>query len=52
MERKLRLGTLFYDMLDMHKPTSFSAVNSDNYFVMVNECLKLVKVDDALALQP
>ncbi|KAL5075239.1 hypothetical protein RYX36_014223 [Vicia faba] len=40
---------LFDQMLDNHTPPNFQAVNSDTFNVMVNECFKLGKVDEAVA---
>ncbi|CAJ2676277.1 unnamed protein product [Trifolium pratense] len=40
---------LFDQMLDNHTPPNFQAVNSDTFNVMVNECFKLGKIDEAVA---
>ncbi|XP_075520652.1 LOW QUALITY PROTEIN: pentatricopeptide repeat-containing protein At1g10270 [Primulina tabacum] len=39
---------LFNDMLDDHTPPTFQAVNSDTFNMMVNECLKEGKVEEAM----
>ncbi|XP_073124075.1 pentatricopeptide repeat-containing protein At1g10270-like [Henckelia pumila] len=39
---------LFNDMLDDHTPPTFQAVNSDTFNMMVNECFKEGKVEEAM----
>jgi len=47
--KKTEAWDLFHDMLDNHTPPTFHGVDSDIFVLMVDECLKLGKVDEALA---
>ncbi|XP_004503478.1 pentatricopeptide repeat-containing protein At1g10270-like [Cicer arietinum] len=47
--KKTEAWALFDQMLDNHTPPNFQAVNSDTFNVMVNECYKLGRVDEAVA---
>jgi len=47
--KKTEAWDLFHDMLDNHTPPTFYGVNSGTFIVMVDECLKLGEVDEALA---
>ncbi|KEH23216.1 putative tetratricopeptide-like helical domain-containing protein [Medicago truncatula] len=47
--KKTEAWDLFHDMLDNHTPSTFHGVDSDTFTLMVEECLKLGKVDEALA---
>ncbi|RHN46497.1 putative tetratricopeptide-like helical domain-containing protein [Medicago truncatula] len=47
--KKTEAWDLFHDMLDNHTPPTFHGVDSNTFIVMVNECFKLGKVDEALA---
>ncbi|KEH23217.1 putative tetratricopeptide-like helical domain-containing protein [Medicago truncatula] len=47
--KKTEAWDLFHGMLDNHTPPTFHAVNSDTFILMVDECLKLGKIDEALA---
>lgn len=40
---------LFHTMLDNHTPPNTQAVNSDTFNIMVNECFRLGKSDEAVA---
>ncbi|XP_051145210.1 pentatricopeptide repeat-containing protein At1g10270-like [Andrographis paniculata] len=46
--RKKEAWDLFHDMLDDHTPPTFQAVNSETVNMMVNECFKEGKVDEAI----
>lgn len=46
--RKKEAWALFHSMLDDHTPPTFQAVNSDTYNMMVNECFKEGKVEEAM----
>ncbi|OVA10207.1 Pentatricopeptide repeat [Macleaya cordata] len=48
--KSLEAETLFDDMLNSHKPPNTHAVNSDTYSIMVNECFKLGKILEAMAV--
>ncbi|PIA47102.1 hypothetical protein AQUCO_01400064v1 [Aquilegia coerulea] len=43
-------NALFVSMLNRHKTPSFQAVNSETYNIMVNECFRLGKVSEAIAV--
>ncbi|KAF5204939.1 Pentatricopeptide repeat-containing protein [Thalictrum thalictroides] len=43
-------NALFVSMLNRHKTPNFHAVNSETYNIMVNECFRLGKVSEALAV--
>ena len=47
--KKTEAWALFDQMLDNHTPPNFQAVNSETFNIMVNECFKLGKIDEALA---
>ncbi|PON79874.1 Pentatricopeptide repeat [Trema orientale] len=47
--KKTEAWALFDQMLDNHTPPNFQAVNSETFNIMVNECFKLGKVDEAIA---
>ncbi|KAL0387250.1 UNVERIFIED_CONTAM: Pentatricopeptide repeat-containing protein [Sesamum radiatum] len=46
--KKKEAWDLFHDMLDDHTPPTFQAVNSDTFNMMVNECFKEGKVEEAM----
>ncbi|KAL8539252.1 hypothetical protein ACS0TY_001034 [Phlomoides rotata] len=46
--KKKEAWALFTSMLDDHTPPTFQAVNSDTYNMMVNECFKEGKVEEAM----
>lgn len=46
--KKKEAWDLFNDMLDDHTPPTFQAVNSDTFNMMVNECFKEGKVEEAV----
>lgn len=46
--KKKEAWELFDSMLDNHTPPNFQAVNSDTFNVMVNECFKEGKFDEAV----
>ncbi|OVA15099.1 Pentatricopeptide repeat [Macleaya cordata] len=48
--KSLEASTLFDNMLNSHTPPRFHAVNSDTYNIMVNECFKLGKISEAMAV--
>ncbi|OVA15100.1 Pentatricopeptide repeat [Macleaya cordata] len=48
--KSLEASTLFDNMLNSHTPPRFDAVNSDTYNIMVNECFKLGKISEAMAV--
>ncbi|KAK9161975.1 hypothetical protein Syun_002877 [Stephania yunnanensis] len=43
-------NALFEHMLDTHTPPNFHALNSDTFNIMVNECFRLGKNSEALAV--
>ncbi|KAB2628357.1 pentatricopeptide repeat-containing protein [Pyrus ussuriensis x Pyrus communis] len=47
--KKKEAWDLFDQMLDNHTPPNFQAVNSETFNIMVNECFKLGKYDEAIA---
>ncbi|KAI4367391.1 hypothetical protein MLD38_023133 [Melastoma candidum] len=47
--QKKEAWAMFGRMLDDHTPPTFLALNSDSYNLMVNECFKEGKIDEALA---
>ncbi|RHN43631.1 putative tetratricopeptide-like helical domain-containing protein [Medicago truncatula] len=47
-DKKKEAWKLFDQMLDNHTPPNFQAVNSDTFNIMVNECFKHGKFDEAL----
>lgn len=47
--RKTEAWVLFDQMLDNHTPPNFQAVNSETFNIMVNECFKLGKFEEAIA---
>jgi len=47
-DKQKQAWELFDQMLDNHTPPAFLAVNSDTFNIMVNECFKCGKVDEAL----
>lgn len=48
-DKKKEAWALFEQMLDNHTPPNFQAVNSETFNIMVNECFKLGKFDEAFA---
>ncbi|GKV31614.1 hypothetical protein SLEP1_g40290 [Rubroshorea leprosula] len=46
--KKTEAWTLFEEMLDNHTPPNIQAVNSDTFNIMVNECFKLGKFEEAI----
>ncbi|EYU33291.1 hypothetical protein MIMGU_mgv1a018185mg, partial [Erythranthe guttata] len=46
--KKKEAWDLFNDMLDDHTPPTFQAVNSETFNMMVNECFKEGKVEEAM----
>ena len=46
--KKKEAWELFDSMLDNHTPPNFQAVNSDTFNIMVNECFKEGKFDEAV----
>jgi pentatricopeptide repeat protein len=47
-DKQKEASELFDQMLDNHTPPNFQAVNSDTFNIMVNECFKHGKFDEAL----
>ncbi|GKV38731.1 hypothetical protein SLEP1_g46611 [Rubroshorea leprosula] len=47
-EKKTEAWALFEEMLDSHMPPNIQAVNSDTFSIMVNECFKLGKCEEAI----
>ncbi|XP_059648292.1 pentatricopeptide repeat-containing protein At1g10270-like [Cornus florida] len=48
--KKAEAWALFDNMLDNHTPPTFQAVNSETFNIMVNECFKLGKFSEAMAV--
>ncbi|XP_021734396.1 pentatricopeptide repeat-containing protein At1g10270-like [Chenopodium quinoa] len=48
-EKKKEAWELFESMLDRHTPPNFQAVNSDSFNIMVNECFKEGKFEEAVS---
>ncbi|KAG8364036.1 hypothetical protein BUALT_Bualt19G0084400 [Buddleja alternifolia] len=46
--KKKEAWDLFHDMLDDHTPPTFQAVNSDTFNMMINECFKEGKIEEAM----
>ncbi|KAF8016104.1 hypothetical protein BT93_H1590 [Corymbia citriodora subsp. variegata] len=46
--RKTEAWAMFDQMLDNHTPPTFQAVNSDTFNIMVTECFKNGKLDEAI----
>ncbi|CAI9285655.1 unnamed protein product [Lactuca saligna] len=49
-DKKPEAEALFNSMLDTHNPHVFSAVNSDTFNIMVNECFKIGKGSEAYSV--
>ncbi|KAH7520981.1 hypothetical protein FEM48_Zijuj08G0203200 [Ziziphus jujuba var. spinosa] len=48
-DRTTEAWALFDQMLDNHTPPNFQAVNSETFNIMVNDCFKLGKFEEAIA---